>query len=165
MCNKGEHILLRDYQFINATPYNRKCLINEVKNIFNNAQSYSSLSALDYHLMISLLCSDFPRSVICEAIQIIPKENEIQNEVESDDPLFNIYSYEHLQRSFAFFFYFSEFIEELKKIFQKLNKNEENNDPYLLDIETEIDIKILLSHLQSLLKSMKCPVFPKYEEY
>ena len=32
-----------------------------------------------------------------------------------------------------------------------------------MDIETEIDIKILLSHLQSLLKSMKCPVFPKYE--
>ena len=69
---KGEHILLREYAFVSATPLNRKCFLQQVKKVFHSTPYYKVITALDYHQMLCLVCSDFPRSLMIETVKTLP---------------------------------------------------------------------------------------------
>lgn len=77
---KGEHILLREYAFVSATSLNRKCFLQQVKKVFHSTPFFKIISALDYHQMLCLVCSDFPRALMIEAVKTLPvagKQSEI----------------------------------------------------------------------------------------
>ena len=46
---KGEHILLREYAFVNATMLNRKCFLQQIRKIFHSSPYYHTITGLDYH--------------------------------------------------------------------------------------------------------------------
>jgi hypothetical protein len=69
---KGEHILLREYAFVSSTLLNRKSFLQQVKKVFHQTPHYKIVTALDYHQMICLVCSDFPRSLIIETVKTLP---------------------------------------------------------------------------------------------
>ena len=69
---KGEHILLREYAFVSATQLNRKSFLQQVRKVFHQTPHYKIVTSLDYHQMICLVCSDFPRSLIIEAVKTVP---------------------------------------------------------------------------------------------
>ncbi len=73
---KGEHILLREYAFVSATQLNRKSFLKQVRKVFHQTPHYRVVTALDYHQMICLVCSDFPRSLIAEAVKTLPIAGE-----------------------------------------------------------------------------------------
>ncbi len=69
---RGEHILLREYAFVSATQLNRKSFLQQVKKVFHSTPHYKVITALDYHQMICLVCSDFPRNLIIETVKTLP---------------------------------------------------------------------------------------------
>jgi hypothetical protein len=72
---KGEHILLREYAFVSATALNRKCFLQQVKKVFHSTPYYKVITALDYHQMLCLVCSDFPRSLMIDIVRPLPVAN------------------------------------------------------------------------------------------
>ena len=76
---KGEHILLREYAFASATQLNRKCFLQQIRKVFHSTPYYHTITGLDYHQMICLICSDFPRNLMIETIKTLPlaKTNSI----------------------------------------------------------------------------------------
>ncbi len=99
--------------------------------MFHSSPYYTVVTALDYHQLLCLLCSDFPRSIILEAIKVLePEPTSAPAEPgEADgDPMFNSYQLSTIQRAVVVFFYFSgtfsvakpvEFMDSLKTIFQE----------------------------------------------
>ena len=76
---KGEHILLREYAFVSATEVNRRCFLQQVKKVFHTTPYYKVVTALDYHQMLCLICSDFPRSLILESARPLTQYSGILN--------------------------------------------------------------------------------------
>mmetsp|Transcript_30998 Transcript_30998/g.27424 ORF Transcript_30998/g.27424 Transcript_30998/m.27424 type:complete len:139 (+) Transcript_30998:333-749(+) len=68
---KGEHILLREHAFVNATPLNRRCFLQQVRKVFHTTPCYKVITGLDYLQLLTLICSDFPKSLMIEAVRII----------------------------------------------------------------------------------------------
>ena len=69
---RGEHILLREYAFVSATQLNRKCFLQQIRKVFHSTPYYHVITGLDYHQMICLICSDFPRNLMIETIKTLP---------------------------------------------------------------------------------------------
>lgn len=40
--------------------------------MFHSTPHYKVMTALDYHQMICLVCSDFPRTLLIEAVRTLP---------------------------------------------------------------------------------------------
>jgi len=163
---KGEHILLREFALINATAFNRKFFLRQMNKIFHSSPYFSTVTALDYHQMLCLLCSDFPKSIITEGIKVLDAESSPLEESKNEDdagPLLNSYKLTTLQKAIAIFFYYSgmfgfqlniEFIEKLKEIFQQ------TASAAVLDINEEISAEKLLTCLQNYLTRV-----PKNDHY
>ena len=79
---RGEHILLREYAFVSATQLNRKSFLSQVKKVFHSTPHYKVITALDYHQMICLVCSDFPRNLIIETVKTLPTASSAAGEPE-----------------------------------------------------------------------------------
>ena len=43
-----------------------------MKKVFHSTPHYKVITALDYHQMICLVCSDFPRNLIIETVKTLP---------------------------------------------------------------------------------------------
>lgn len=115
---KGEHILLREYAFVSATQLNRKSFLQQVKKVFHSTPHYKVITALDYHQMICLVCSDFPRNLIIETVKALPiaGSSEISAK-QGHDLLFEQYDIEKLQGAICIYFYFNEFMENVRTLF------------------------------------------------
>jgi hypothetical protein len=112
------------------------------------------ITALDYYQCLCLICSDFPRSIVGDAAKILPVHpsfvknptlSEGFSSVMVDEPfIFNKYDLNDLRRSLELFFYFSEFMEKVRSLFNELlNGN--------FDIEAEVSISLFYTGLQSFL--------------
>ena len=115
---KGEHILLREYAFVSATALNRKCFLQQVKKVFHSTPYYKVITALDYHQMLCLVCSDFPRSLMIDIVRPLPVANSEQVSGKAGhDLLFEQFELEKLQQAVCITFYFNEFMENVKTTF------------------------------------------------
>lgn len=95
---RGEHILLREYAFVSSTHLNRKSFLQQVRKVFHQTPHYKIVTALDYHQMICLVCSDFPRTLVIETVKTLPlsgKETEVSAK-SGHDLLFEQYDIEKL---------------------------------------------------------------------
>ena len=90
--------------------------------MFHSTPHYKTITALDYHQMICLVCSDFPRNLIIETVKTLPiassagKDPEISQRV-GHDLLFEQYLLEILQGAICIYFYFNEFMENIRMLF------------------------------------------------
>lgn len=68
--------------------------------------------------MICLICSDFPRTLMIETIKVLPltKKTEISTK-SGTDILFEQYDLDKLQASVCIFFYYNEFMENVRTLF------------------------------------------------
>jgi hypothetical protein len=87
--------------------------------VFHSTPFFKVISALDYHQMLCLVCSDFPRALMIEAVKtlnIAGKSNEISAK-QGPDLLFEQFDLQVLQNSMCIFFYYNEFMENVRTIF------------------------------------------------
>ena len=84
--------------------------------------------------MICLVCSDFPRNLIIETVKTLPTaastsavdEPEISARV-GHDLLFEQYNLEMLQGAVCIYFYFNEFMENVRTLFQESASTQQLN--------------------------------------
>ena len=121
---KGEHILLREHAFINASSLNRKCFLQQVRKVFHTTPWYKVVTALDYLQLLTLIWSDFPKSLMIEAVKVLPvSESSSPSTQTGEEILFEKYDLFDLQWSIWIFFYFHEFMDGVKTIFQESQKS------------------------------------------
>ena len=110
---------------------NRRCFLQQVKKVFHSTPFFKVVTALDYHQMLCLICSDFPRSLMIEAVRTLPLAPEDAAPGSASSPplpppktgdalLFQKFDLAALQRTIAVFFFFNEFMEAVRAIFLEL---------------------------------------------
>lgn len=151
---RGEHILLREYAFVSATQLNRKSFLQQVKKVFHSTPHYRIITALDYHQMICLVCSDFPRNLIIETVKTLPiasspaGENEISQRV-GHDLLFEQFNLDMLQGAICIYFYYNEFMENVRTSFQ------ESAATSSLNITSQCNLFLIYNSISNLVQRLK----------
>ena len=105
-------MLLREYALINATSYNRKSFLQQMNKVFHTTPYFTIVTALDYHQMLCLLCSDFPKGIIIEAIKVLEPEQSNNNDSNEEDnfnadSMISMHKLGTLQKAVAIFFYYN----------------------------------------------------------
>ena len=152
---KGDHILLREYAFVSATCLNRKCFLQQLRKVFHSIPFYNTITGLDYHQMICLICSDFPRNQMIETIQYLPvaKKTTLSEKV-GTDVLFEQFDLSKLQSAICIFFYYKEFMDNVKGVFQ------EAQGKSTLDPKEEVSLFLIYSSINNLVQRLKTSSFP-----
>ena len=113
------------------------------------------MTALDYHQMICLVCSDFPRNLIIETVKTLPTAASIPggnpeiSERSGHDLLFEQYTLEMLQGAICIYFYFNEFMENVRTLFQ------ESASATALNIETQCNLSLIYNSISNLVQRLK----------
>jgi hypothetical protein len=68
-CNKGEHVVLKSYNSFTKSILNRQCFLNNFCKIFET--SSNARNGIDYIQLLRLLCSDFPKEIVVNAVRLI----------------------------------------------------------------------------------------------
>ncbi|EDV28840.1 uncharacterized protein TRIADDRAFT_52111 [Trichoplax adhaerens] len=112
--HKGNHILYREYSFVRETPYNRSCFIAMFSRCFHHLGEKKELfNAKEYHSLLTLICADFPPSIVEDAIRLFLGEDVTDLSIIFSDFLM----------AFQFRFFYDEFVEDSKYIFDAAKSN------------------------------------------
>jgi len=99
----GKHVVLREYAFIIATPYNQRCFIKLFWDTYKNISDTGRVMiCTEYHSLLRLLCRDFPLDMV-NMISLV-----IFSDVSSD----NVVSFSDFVYAFQICFYFKDFLEK-----------------------------------------------------
>jgi len=164
---EGDHILLREYSFLTASPLNRKCFLQQIKKVFHTTTNcFKIITALDYLQLLILVCPEFPKSLMAESIKCLPLADasssgniKVSQKV-GDDMMFEKYDLNQMQTAVCIFFYYNEFMEQVRKIFLDCQQKE------TLDIHEECSVYLIFSSISNSIKRLKQPdhPFPTIEE-
>ena len=104
----GEHIVLREYAFITATPYNQRCFIQLFWDTYKNiTDTKRVMTCSEYHSLLRLLCHDFPLDMINTVSQVIFADVSSENLVSFSDFVY----------AFQICFYFKDYLEKCSEEF------------------------------------------------
>ncbi|KAJ3183052.1 hypothetical protein HDU87_007474 [Geranomyces variabilis] len=67
--NRGTNTLLREFEFVQATPANRTSFVDRFADTLE-ARTAVSYTAAEYQHLVELICSDFPRDLTARAAEI-----------------------------------------------------------------------------------------------
>ena len=104
----GSHIVFREYNFVSATPYNRKSFISTVWTTYSGIPECQALmQVIELHSLLRLVCADFPLS---ETEKVATALNVANNPVSFTDFIY----------TFQITFYFDYFLGHLKTMYPSL---------------------------------------------
>ena len=101
---RGDHVLLREFSYCNATPYNRCCLMRRAWDALKAFDGQRPVSAADMCQLLGLLCPDFSLDLVHEAARL----TEPVPDVEGRPPR---YEAARVLVHLRFLFYFAEFLK------------------------------------------------------
>jgi len=153
--HNGDHILFREYNYLQATQYNRKHLIKMIWSCFRNVSTEGSelLSVQEYHSLITLICFDFPLEVVQNTFKIVLMEDASDCFMSFVDFLYA------LQIQVVY----EEFVKYTKEVFDQLQVDDKvgsssanNSDTSLATYQQEdLDSKVFLEALKMFYSKMK----------
>ena len=99
----GNHVTLREYAFITATPYNQRCFIKLFWDTYKNiAEMGQAMTCIEYYSLLRLLCYDFPQDMIHSVSMVIFLDT-------SSD---NLVSFSDFAYAFQVCFYYKDFLQK-----------------------------------------------------
>lgn len=102
---QGNHVLLREFEFVNATPRNRLALIRNFVETYRANPPDWELKVDDHYQLVTLLCPDFPPTFHDEArLYMAPNPD-------------GACTYGAISAYFQVLFVFSEFMAAVKRVF------------------------------------------------
>lgn len=105
---KGTHIVFREYNFISATPYNRKSFIGTLWTTYSEVpECKEPMRVIELHSLLRLICADFP---LVETEQVIKPLNAENKSITFTD-------FMHI---FQITFYFDYFLGHMKTMYPSL---------------------------------------------
>ena len=104
--------------------------------------------------MICLVCSDFPRNLIIETVKTLPIASSAGGEPDisqrqNHDLLFEQYTLEMLQGAVCIYFYFNEFMENVRSTFQ------ESASATTLNISHQCNLSLIYNSINNLVQRLK----------
>ena len=103
----GSHILFREYNFISATPHNRKSFIAAFWQSYEAvAVRRESLESVEYHSLLRLLCYNFPMELSQKVSQVLMGRSTIGN----------VTPFAEFCYVFQVVFYFEKFLGQLESV-------------------------------------------------
>lgn len=99
----GNHVALREYSFITATPYNRRCFIKFLWDSYKNiAETGQVMTCTEYYSLLRLLCYNFPQDMVHTVFMVIFLD------VSSE----NLVSFSDFAYTFQVCFYYKDFLQK-----------------------------------------------------
>lgn len=107
----SNHVLFREFNYIQATPHNRASFIRVFWKCYRQiGKSGDLLSMLEYRSLLQLLCPDFPVVLVQSAARIAVM----------DDTIDCLMSFSDFLYAFQLQFYYQEFLDCVLVIYQDL---------------------------------------------
>lgn len=107
----GSHIVFREYDFISATPHNRKSFIATFWKTYGSVPECSvPMKIIEFHSLLKLLCSDFP----------LTETQKVPRALFGSDSTSNIISFADFIYTFQVTFYFDYFLRQLETAYPSL---------------------------------------------
>lgn len=104
----GNHVALREYSFITATPYNRRCFIKLFWDSYHNvSETGQVMTCLEHYSFLRLLCYNFPQDMIHTISMVIFLD------ASSD----NLVSFSDFAYAFQVCFYYHDFLQKCSEEF------------------------------------------------
>ena len=105
--------------------------------------------------MICLVCSDFPRSLICETVKTLPLSGSTAISTKSGhELLFEQFDIERLQGAVCIFFYYNEFMEQVRTLFM------ETAAQTTLNINEQCSLKLIYNGVSNLISRLRLQAQP-----
>ena len=110
----GNHVALREYSFITATPYNQRCFIKLFWDSYQNiAETRQAMTCLEYYSLLRLLCHNFPQELIHTVSMVIFLDASLDNFVSFSD-----FAY-----AFQVCFYYKDFLQKCSEECYSINSS------------------------------------------
>lgn len=107
----GSHTVFREYDYISATPHNRKSFIATFWKTYGSVPECSvPMKIIEFHSLLKLLCADFP----------LIETQKVPRALFGSDTTSNIISFADFIYTFQVTFYFDYFLGQLKTIYPSL---------------------------------------------
>jgi len=110
---KGANVLHRNFRYVNCTPRNRQSFIQQFYDAYKSIDEYEELSIDSFHQLLTLLCRDFPYSLVRNASRITMEVKEIPTKV----------AFSEFSLKIFILFFFSEFMNQSALSFRTIDKN------------------------------------------
>ncbi|RNA16184.1 hypothetical protein BpHYR1_016335 [Brachionus plicatilis] len=136
---EGNHILYRDFSFVSRTQYNRACFVQKFFELFCHLLTRDErVNSLEMHSLVMLICVNFPKNLVDKSFRILSRDD-------NQKICFKDFIY-----VFQFQFFYKEFIEEAKEIYE----NSANSDG-----DSIRDVKKISDKISILIEKSKfeCP--------
>jgi len=108
---RGTNVLYRNFRYINSTPRNRKSFIEQFHRVYKHIQPDEEFSIDSFHQLLSLLCRDFPYSLVRNASRITMEVKEVPGKVKFRAFCLKIF----------ILFFFSEFMNQSALSFRTID--------------------------------------------
>ncbi|ELU16370.1 hypothetical protein CAPTEDRAFT_138684, partial [Capitella teleta] len=115
---EGNHVMFREFTFVEATPHNRASFVRTFWKCFRNiGRKGDLLSIREYHSLVCLLCADFPFKIIQKTARIILM----------DDAMDCLISFSDFLYAFQVQFFYGEFLTECADVYKDVLQNPQTN--------------------------------------
>ena len=106
--------------------------------------------------MLCLVCSDFPRSLMIDIVKPLPVANQAEqvSSKQGHDLLFESYELEKLQNAVCISFYYNEFMDNVKTLFQ------ESQASSSLNMTEQCSLYLIYNSISNLLTRLKPQSYP-----
>jgi len=108
----GTNVLHRSFRYVNSTPRNRKSFIRQFYSLYKHINSDEELTVDSFHELLTLMCSDFPYSLVRNASRITMEVKDFPQKVNFRDFSLKIF----------ILFFFSEFMNQSALSFRTIDK-------------------------------------------
>ena len=98
----GNNVHSREYAYVYATQRNRLAFILQLDECYPHLSDSERLTPNDYHQLLCIVCSDFPKSMVDEALIGLQEED---------------YTYGTISKMVMLYFFYHEFFKETRSIF------------------------------------------------
>lgn len=107
----GSNVLFRQFKYVNCTPHNRRCFVQQFKQIFRGFNAKEVMKPEAFHQLLCLLCPDFPFSLVRNASRIT---------IDAVEPSVEVQFGEFSRKLFILFF-FSECMNQAALAFRTID--------------------------------------------
>eukprot|EP00472_Partenskyella_glossopodia_P013099 CAMPEP_0197525068 /NCGR_PEP_ID=MMETSP1318-20131121/10600_1 /TAXON_ID=552666 /ORGANISM="Partenskyella glossopodia, Strain RCC365" /LENGTH=273 /DNA_ID=CAMNT_0043078229 /DNA_START=286 /DNA_END=1107 /DNA_ORIENTATION=+ len=110
---RGVNVLYRSFRYINSTPRNRQSFIQQYYEVYKNISPNEELTVDSFHQLLSLLCRDFPYSLVRNASRITMDVKEVPTKGKFREFSLKIF----------ILFFFSEFMNQSALAFRTIDQH------------------------------------------
>ena len=127
-----QHIRGMTYSFVSSSRYNRRSLIYCIMETFAGFSFNADISAYDYYALVELICPDFPRRLVMDAVRVVDESSRSRSRSRStsaggdeegkrrDEDLPSLYQHNEIRIAVFFQILYEEWLIFIMHVFKDM---------------------------------------------